>query len=123
MPYMRTLNQQQTEALINLLLVGRYADKSLSLAETEALDQEIEKLPWSSPTARSLFLQQSVYAVRNALDAAGSRAAFIKAQCAAFDDAESKRSALHALESVLIADGIDAREQELLTEVRGHLGL
>ena len=115
------MNQAQTEALIRLMLAARYADKKISLAETDAFLKQAEKLPWNSGTGLSLFLQTATAEVRKALAADGSRQEFLRAQCSQFPDPESGLAAVRQIEALLAADGIDERENEFLGLFRGIL--
>lgn len=110
--------QQQTEALIQLLLVARYEDKTLSLAESEAFEKLVEKLPWNSPTGLSLFLQQATHKVRKALETPEKKASYIEFLCSEFKDAAARRQAMGSVSALLMSDNQAASENKLANRLR-----
>ena len=115
------MNQAQTEALIRLMLAARYADKKITLSETDAFQKQAEKLPWNSGTGQSLFVQQATAEVRKALATEEARQEFVRAQCAQFPDSESGLAVVRQIEALLAADGVDEKENEFLRQIRGAL--
>ena len=118
---MTTMTQTQNEALIKLLLAARFSDSKLSVLESDFFQQQVDELPWDSGTSRDYFIQQATAAVRKALLADGTKQEFLEDQCAQFTDADSRSAALKAIESLMLADGLDPRESKLLLHIRSIL--
>ena len=60
-------SQIQREAVIDLLLLGMYADKNAALAENDIIVKETEKLSWDSGISLELYINTSTCHVREAL--------------------------------------------------------
>ncbi len=112
------MTSKQTESLVRLILAIRFADKNITLRESEAVDKELASLDWTSGFALSLFVQQSTSEVRKAMATPEGKQAFLQEQCAAFTEREAQRDVLRSLEAVMRADGIDATENSLLDEIK-----
>ena len=115
------MNQLQSEALIHLMLAARYADKKLSLIETDDFQKQVDKLPWNSGTGQSLFIQQATATVRKALATDETTQELLQAKCAPFTDSQSKLDAFRHIESLLLVDGMDPKESDFLTQLKSIL--
>ena len=112
------MNQPQSEALIQLMLAARYADKKLSLSETDTFLKQIDNLPWDSGTGQSIYIQQATAIVRKALATDETAQELLHTLCAKFTDSQSRLDAFRRIEAILISDGIDPRESEFLARIK-----
>lgn len=120
---MAVLTQEQNEALVRLMIAGRYEDKKLSLLEGSALEARLEQLEWRSGTSRSFFAQQATAVVRKALVDPQGKSDFLKEQCGLFrDDAEARSVALRIIAEVLGCDGTEGRESVFIGQIRSLMG-
>lgn len=115
------MTQTENEALIYLMLLARFSDNKLSLSESDAFQKHFDGVSWDSSTSRYIFVQQAMAAVRKALSADETRQEMLQAQCARFTDSESKRRAFRAVEALMMADGVDPKESDLLLQIRSIL--
>lgn len=60
--------QEQREAMIDLLIWTMYADNVLTLTESDRIDEITEEMQWDSPTPPRQYLNVSVARVREAND-------------------------------------------------------
>ena len=110
--------QPQNEALVRLLIAAKYQDKKLSLLEDAEFHKHLERLPWDSGTALSLFVMNETATIREALSSEDSKQKFLAGQCAQFTDSGTKSNALNAIAIVLQADGIDPKESAFLLQLK-----
>lgn len=116
------LTQTQVEAIIRLMLLAKYGDQTLSLAEDEDLTKRVESMPWQSGEALDLFISRATAETRKAKDDPSLRVEFLAAQQEALEDKEARRYALKQLTGLLQADGIGEGETGLLKELGELLG-
>ncbi len=115
-----TLSQPQREALINILVLGMYADGHLSLAESESMDGLLDALGWESGTGRTVFFADAitrVSAIANDTDLAD----FIERNASVFRSAEAKAETLGSLTKFLQVDGTVEAEAPLLSRINAAL--
>ena len=110
--------QSQREALIDLLLLGMYADNMLSLAENQFLDDEVQELTWDSPTSLSAYLSAAIYRVRMAEEHQEKREALLQSVKERFGDVQGKQGALIVLKDLLASDGTAEQEQKFFAEIQ-----
>jgi hypothetical protein len=63
-----TLEQSQREAIVDLLILGIYADRRISLAEQDFLEQTIASMGWDEFNAASVYQQRAWANVRASLN-------------------------------------------------------
>lgn len=117
------MNQAQNEALIYLMLAARFSDRKISLSESDAFQKHTDNLSWESGTSRDIFIQQATATVRKALSAEEATRQFMERQCAQFADSETKRNVFRIVESLMLADGMNPKENKFLLQVRTLLGV
>lgn len=110
--------QPQREALIDLLLLGMYADNMLSLAENQFFDDEIEELVWDSPTSPGAYLSAAIHRVRSAEEHPEKRNALLQSIKERFGDVHGKQGALLVLKDLLASDGTAEQEYKFLAEIQ-----
>jgi len=112
------LTQEQVQAVVRMMVLAKYEDKTLSLAEDEDLRSRIEAMQWQSGESVDLFIGRATAEVRAAKDDPDARAKFLAAQCALLTESETKQFAIKQLSGVLRSDGMDPEEASLLQEVQ-----
>lgn len=112
------LTQPQKEALVDLLVVGMYADHLLSLKENDTLQAVIAKLEWTPLLSPEIFLEQSFARARTAQEEPAQLSAYLYQKTAHFDTPETKQAALQELTDFLQTDGLDPGEAPFLTQVQ-----
>ena len=113
-----SFTQPQREALLDLLLLGMYADNMLSMAENQFLDDEMEELVWDSLTSPSAYLSAAIHRVRTAEEDIEKRNALLQSIKERFGDVHGKQGALLVLKDLLASDGTAEQEQTFLTEIQ-----
>ena len=99
--------QTQREALVDLLVLGMYADGNLSLAETDLLENEIQGLTAETGIAWDTYLAKAFHAIRQTQ---GDRKARNALLCDIRERLESQDKRQHAaaeLQALLAIDGYD----------------
>src|SRR5258706_13075433 len=66
-----TMRQEQREAVVDLLLLGMFADAPLRVSEDQKLLSVIEEIGWESYQAPDLYLQSAIAKARDAMDTEG----------------------------------------------------
>ena len=110
------MNQKQREALVDLLLLGMFADGSLKVSDDQKLRSVIEEIGWESYQTPDLYFQSAIAKARDAADTeTGTRSRLKKInEGLASDDA--RQLALERLERFLI-DGEPALEESKFLEL------
>src|SRR5258708_31739064 len=65
------MRQEQREAVVDLLLLGMFADAPLRVSEDQKLLSVIEEIGWESYQAPDLYLQSAIAKARDAMDTEG----------------------------------------------------
>ncbi len=68
------MRQEQREAVVDLLLLGMFADAPLRVSEDQKLLSVIEEIGWESYQAPDLYLQSAIAKARDATDTLRQRA-------------------------------------------------
>ena len=113
-------SQSQTEALVDLLLLGIYSDNLISLAESDFIDQESEQLPWESGISFGGYLQRVIPKVR-AVKGPEKESEFLLHVAARLGDSEAKQQALDELTALLASDGLVQLEATFVEQVKTAL--
>jgi hypothetical protein len=66
------MTQQQREAVVDLLLLGMFADAPLKVSEDQKLLSVIEEIGWLSYQAPDLCLQSAIARARDTLETVGA---------------------------------------------------
>jgi hypothetical protein len=111
------MNQKQREALVDLLLLGMFADGSLKVSDDQKLRSVIEEIGWESYQTPDLYFQSAIAKARDAGDTeTGTRSRLKKInEGLATDDA--RQLALERLERFLSLDGAPALEESKFLEL------
>jgi hypothetical protein len=114
-------SQSQTEALVDLLLLGIYSDNLISLAESDFIDQESEQLPWESGISFGGYLQRVIPKVRAVKGNPEKESEFLLDVAARLGDSEAKQRALDELTALLASDGLVQLEATFVEQVKTAL--
>lgn len=111
------MNQKQREALVDLLLLGMFADGSLKVSDDQKLRSVIAEIGWESYQTPDLYFQSAIAKARDAADTeTGTRSRLKKiSESLASDDA--RQLALERLQEFLSLDGQPALEESKFLEL------
>lgn len=113
--------QAEREALINLMLVARFSDKKLSIAEEETFTTILNKVHWEDVVSSESFVNEQLSVVREVIGSMETLLPFVTRQCAHFTQAEAKQLALQKVANVLHSDGLVESEQEVYNMIANLL--
>lgn len=109
---------QQKQALVDLLVLGMYADGNLDLIEDEKARRILNVIQFSSDSARQYFIDASFARARKHSGSAMATRNYISEIANAFPTPTMSRQVYLALEDSLFSDGRMAdQECELLVVV------
>jgi uncharacterized tellurite resistance protein B-like protein len=110
---------EQKVAVLDLLIIGMYADHKLTSAEDDRIQKMIDTFSFPSDYERQMFTDAAITrASREAVSPEAIRACVNKL-AAHFPTPEVRRKAYHMLNNVITADGqVSAEESQLLTATR-----
>ena len=114
------LKQEQTEAIIRLMLLAIYQDKKVTLAEGDDFHKRIYTLPWESGETIDLFVNRATAQVRNIKDDPTERSNFLKDQAALLEDADVNHYAIKQISALLQSDGITSDETDFMKELQRY---
>ncbi|MFZ2657041.1 MAG: TerB family tellurite resistance protein [Victivallales bacterium] len=99
------MEQNQNEAIIELLVWTMYVDKSIMLIEDEKISQYIDKTNWKSGITSEDFLKSAIARVRNAVANPAKASELIASISKRLDCPDVKNKALKACKALAEADG------------------
>lgn len=111
-------DQNQREALINLMLVARFSDKKLSLAEEETFETILAKVYWQDVMSSESYINEAIGRVRDIFLAEETLDAYIKNQCVWFKNKADQDIVLQKINSVCHADGLVEIEQQMMQTIQ-----
>lgn len=114
--------QEEREALVNLMLLARFSDKTLSIAEMETFEKIVHDMNWQDVISEDSFINEATEKVRFVLRDAGTLESFIQNNCEVFSD-EVKPFVLEKLSHVFLSDGMDDAEEVLFAQIKTALGV
>jgi len=115
----REAQQQQREALLDLLILAMFADRHIAAPEQAAVRERAAALPWDSPRPLDVFVDSSVRRARRVLGDVEAEREYLADIGQRLGDAEARRAALVACEELAHVDGdLSAAEEELLARAR-----
>lgn len=107
--------QTQTEAIIELLIMTMYADKSLTLEEDEAITKYIKTLQWKSPMSVEYYLGIATAKVRKAFESPEKVRSFLEDISNRLETVELKTQVLQICNQLAMADSeFSSQEREFL---------
>jgi len=116
--------EAQRQALLDLLLLGMYADGHLASAEDAALHQLLGRMGVESKYDQDRELDAAVTRVRQHLQPPEAAQTYVKALARTFSSPELRRRAAGVLEQFLDSDErLTAVEHQFLATVREAFGI
>jgi len=118
------MTQRQREALVDLLLLGMFADQNLKVSEDQKILSVIQEIGWQSYQTPALYFQSAIAKVRDASETnQGTRYRLHKIS-EALGDPETRALALNHLAKVLAVDEeVDSEETNFLNAAKAEFGI
>src|ERR1700747_2932604 len=114
-----TMTQEQREAVVDLLLLGMFADAPLRVSEDQKLVSVIEEIGWDSYQTPDLYLQSAIAKARDTLETTGATKHRLKKINEELNEPGLRQRALEYLTQFLGVDGaVDAEESKFLELVK-----
>ena len=111
------MNQKQREALVDLLLLGMFADGSLKVSDDQKLLSVIEEIGWESYQTPDLYFQSAIAKARDAADTEAGTLARLKKIHDSLASDEIRQQAIESLEKFLRLDGEPGVEESKFLEL------
>ena len=109
---------QQKQSLVDLLVLGMYADGNLDLIEDEKARQVLDSIQFSSDSARQYFLDASFARARKHGASAQTTRSYVLEIAKSFPTPAMRRQVYDALKDSLTSDhNLADKESELLAVV------
>jgi uncharacterized tellurite resistance protein B-like protein len=109
---------QQKQSLVDMLVLGMYADGHLDLIEDEIARQVLDSIQFSSDSARQYFLDASFARARKQGASAKTARSYVSEIAKSFPTPAMRREVRDALEESLTSDhNLADKEKELLAVV------
>jgi uncharacterized tellurite resistance protein B-like protein len=106
---------QQKQAVVDLLVLGMYADGNLDLIEDEKARQVLDAIQFSSDSARQYFIDASFARARKNGGSPNTTRSYVSEIARSFPEPAMRRQVYSALEDALMSDKkISGTERELL---------
>jgi hypothetical protein len=117
------LSQPQREAVVDLLLLGMYADELLAISEDERLAAVFQEIGWHDSASREEYIHTAIAKVRAAHESS-EIPSFLSTLSARLGTRDARQCAFDLLESVLEADArvVDS-EHTLHEQARAAFGI
>ncbi|MBC2602499.1 hypothetical protein [Puniceicoccus vermicola] len=112
------LNQEEREAILDLLLFAVYADNHLSLAEDRIIKNEVERLQWESGTSIDYYVDEATGSARAALSSETREAQFLESIQTRLKSPEARNRALSLLSKLFYSDGETREERNFAQKIR-----
>jgi hypothetical protein len=113
----QNMNQKQREALVDLLLLGMFADGSLKVSDDQKLLSVIEEIGWESYQTPDLYFQSAIAKARDAADTESGTLARLKKIRDSLASDEIRQQAIERLEKFLSLDGRPGVEESKFLEL------
>ena len=113
----QNMNQKQREALVDLLLLGMFADGSLKVSDDQKLLSVIEEIGWESYQTPDLYFQSAIAKARDATDTEVRTLARLKKINDGLASDEIRHQAIERLEQFLSLDGQPGVEESKFLEL------
>ena len=112
------VTQNEREAIIELLMMIMYSDKTLKLAEDEAIKEYTSSIKWESPLSLEFYFGKVTPKIRTALSDEGKMNAFLKDINTRIESELVKAQVLLVCNDLAMADSeFSSEEKELLTNI------
>jgi hypothetical protein len=112
-------NQEQREAIVDLLNYAMFADNNIALSEDQFIADTEKKMTWAPHIDFDIYEEQSIGFVRGAKDDQSYRSGFFDSLKRRLGDAKTKNTALDLCSKLFAVDGpITPQESEALKTYR-----
>jgi hypothetical protein len=113
-----TLAQSEREAIVDLLLLGMYADRHVAAAEQEFLAAAIGKFGWDEFYSSEIYLQRAVPSVREVLGCPDRTTRLLQTIAQRLPRAEVMKFAIEQFSALIALDGVtEESEANLFDQV------
>lgn len=114
--------QNEREAVIELMILTMYIDKSLKLVEEDTINDYVSSVAWESPITIEQFLAKTFPKIRNAISDNNKLKTLLEDINSRISNNETKSELLKTCQKLAVADGeISQVEKEFLAEVAKYL--
>lgn len=118
------LNQDQREAIVDLLLICMYADNDLDLNEERVIDREVGRYAWASEETLEAYLKSAEPRIRQTIFSEKTRNQEIQKIAKRLKSEEVKYQALKLCRLLFYADGqLDEQEVVFINEIEAIFGM
>ena len=111
------LHQSEREAIIDLLLLGLYADNHISVVENDVVLQAIADFDWTSVATADIYINTATYRVREAAASPKTEQQFLMEIVLRLHSKEAQHTATTLLAKLLNADGTNEAENAFMRRV------
>jgi uncharacterized tellurite resistance protein B-like protein len=117
-------DQAKNEAILELMILTMYVDRSLKLAETDLIRDYTEAVNWQSNTSISIFTDETFAKVRQSLEKPELMQKLLAEIAAKLSELDDRIQLVQASRDMAAADGsLDDRETEFIQELELVFGL
>jgi hypothetical protein len=116
-------NDQQKQTLLDLLVIGMYADGNLADAEEAKIESVLDTINFESDSARERFIDASFTRGRQHLGSPEVTRAFVADIASHFPSPDIRQKAYNDLEELLSSHKIVDKESQLLAIVKEEFKL
>jgi hypothetical protein len=118
------LREAEKEALVDLLVLGMYADHKLESAEDDYLEQLLDTFQFSSDYERQTFADAAFTRASRHADSLKAIREYVVELSGRFSSQETRRAVYETLDELLTRNGfVSAEENQMLSVVRHEFGL
>ncbi len=114
-------NQNQREALVDLLVLAMYVDNELNLSEDAILQAQIDNFQWEGESSVEYYVDNAIGRVRAIRGSASSVDSLIAFIAERLDTYEARMTAAGICERLLASDGKADPEKAFLEKVQSAL--
>jgi hypothetical protein len=111
------LQQAQSEAIVDFLLLGMHADRHIAVLESDLLDAEIASLPWDQFYSTEIYRQRTIPLIREAIGNSERQTKLLQSISDRIVDLNVKKEAIEHFSSMLEVSGQGAQESVLIDQV------
>jgi len=116
----KDFNQDQKQALLDLLLLGMYADHNLASSEDERVEELLDTFKFSSDYERNQYSDAAFTRAREQSSSPEAMQAHVSELVMHFRSDKLRREAYDLLDDLLTSDGrVTSEESKLLAIVKG----
>jgi hypothetical protein len=109
------LAQPQREAIVDLLLLGIYADRHIAASEQDFLAMAIDRMGWDELQSPEIYLQRAMPIAREILTGSADRVqAFLQAVGDRLSEVETMKYAIEQFSALIALDGITSEAEAAL---------